>query len=88
MANVIRLGDSTSHGGKVVQVTATHFSVGGIAVARVGDLCSCPIKGHDHCTIAQGDPSHLVDGVPVAYEGDKTSCGAALIASTGTFGDS
>lgn len=85
MPNVIRKGDSTSHGGKVLSVTATHITVGGIAVARVGDTCSCPIKGHDNCKIAEGDPHHVVDGVAVAYEGHKTSCGAALIATTKGF---
>jgi len=82
MSKVIRLGDSTSHGGKVVSVSASHVTVEGIAVARVGDVCSCPIKGHDNCTIAEGDPHHVVDGAQVAYEGCKTTCGAVLIAST------
>jgi uncharacterized Zn-binding protein involved in type VI secretion len=45
--------------------------VEGIAVARVGDRCSCPIHGHDGCTIAEGNSSHLVEGVQVAYEGLK-----------------
>ena len=85
MPNVIRLGDSTSHGGKVVSVSATYFKVGGIAVARVGDQCSCPIKGHDGCKIAEGNPRHKIGGVPVAYEGHKTSCGATLLASTAKF---
>ena len=85
MANVIRLGDRTSHGGKVVSVTATHVTVDGIAVARVGDVCSCPMRGHDNCTVAEGDPHHVIDGVAVAYEGHKTTCGATLVASTGVF---
>lgn len=85
MRNVIRLGDGTSHGGKVESVSATHVTVDGIAVARVGDICSCPIKGHDNCTIAEGDPHHVIDGIAVAYEGHKTTCGAALIATTGNF---
>ena len=56
MPKVIRLNDPTSHGGQVVSVTATWFTVDGIAVARVGDLCSCPIPGHAACTVAEGDP--------------------------------
>jgi uncharacterized Zn-binding protein involved in type VI secretion len=86
MRRVIRLGDPTSHGGKVVSVSATHFTVGGIAVARMGDACSCPIKGHNGCTIAEGDAKYTIDGIPVAYEGHKTSCGAALIATVSNFG--
>jgi uncharacterized Zn-binding protein involved in type VI secretion len=60
--------------------------VGDIAVARVGDVCSCPIKGHDNCTIAEGDPHHVIDGIAVAYDGHKTTCGATLIATAGNFG--
>ncbi len=85
MPKVIRLGDATSHGGKVVSVTAKHFTVGGIAVACVGDTCTCPIKGHDVCTIAEGDPHHVINGVAVAYEGHKTTCGATLQATTQDF---
>lgn len=86
MPNVIRLGDPTSHGGKVETVNATHFTVDGIAVACIGDKCSCPVKGHDNCTVAEGDPNHVIDGVAVAYDGHKTTCGAALIATIGNFG--
>jgi len=78
MAKVIRLNDPTSHGGKVVSVTATHFKVGGIAVACVGDKTSCPKHGPG--TIVEGQARHTIDGVPVAYEGHKTSCGATLLA--------
>ncbi|AXA90026.1 PAAR domain-containing protein [Massilia sp. YMA4] len=88
MPNVIRLGDPTSHGGKVVSVSATHVTVDGIAVARVGDLCVCPVKGHEVCTIAEGSATHAINGVPVAYEGHKTSCGATLIATAGNFNES
>lgn len=86
MRNVIRLGDATSHGGSVIAVAATHYRVGGIPVARVGDRCTCPLKGHDNCTIVEGDASVTVDGVPIAFDGHKTSCGAALLASTRDFG--
>lgn len=87
MPNVIRLGDPTSHGGKVVSVSASHFTVDGIAVARVGDTCICPVKGHDICVIAEGSAVHTIDGIPVAYAGHKTSCGATLIATIGNFSE-
>ena len=86
MRNVIRLGDPTSHGGKVASVSATHFTVDGIPVACVGDKYSCPVKGHDNCTIAEGDPDHIIDGVAVAYDGHKTTCGATLIPTIANFG--
>lgn len=83
MPNVIRLNDPTSHGGKVASVTATHFTVGGIAVARVGDKCTCPLHGVG--TITEGDPHHTIDGIRVAYEGHGTSCGAKLKSTVSNF---
>ena len=88
MLNVIRVGDPTSHGGKVVETSAPHFIVSGIAVAVVGDKCSCPIKGHQDCCIATGNAQHLIDGKEVAYDGDKTTCGAILAATVGNFSSS
>lgn len=82
MRGVIRLGDSTSHGGRVISATGKAL-VEGVPVARLGDACTCPIKGHGNCTIVEGDPAFLVDGVPIAFEGCRTSCGATLLASTG-----
>ncbi|MBB5020133.1 putative Zn-binding protein involved in type VI secretion [Chitinivorax tropicus] len=86
MKGVIRLGDPTSHGGQVISASSRSL-VRGKVVARVGDVCSCPIPGHGGCVIVEGHPHHLIDGIPVAYEGHHTSCGATLIASisgTGT----
>lgn len=40
---------------------------------------------HDGCQIAEGNPAHLVEGVQVAYEGHKTSCGASLVSSQAVF---
>lgn len=85
MRRIIRLGDATSHGGKVVSVGATQFTVDGIAVARVGDVCSCPVKGHGNCLIAEGNAQHVIDGIAVAYEGHKTTCGAELMATASHF---
>ncbi len=78
---VIRLGDPTDHGGAVVAVSATHHTVDGLPVARVGDRCSCPRRGHNNCVIVEGDSAYTVDGIPVAFEGHRTSCGARLKAS-------
>lgn len=84
MTHVIRLGDSTTHGGKVVSATA-NSSVNGIQIARLGDKVVCPIKGHGVTTIVEGDPNWLIDGIPVALEGHKTSCGASLISTLPTL---
>ncbi|PTD96015.1 PAAR domain-containing protein [Pseudothauera lacus] len=77
----ILLGDSTDHGGTVI--TASESSdCEGRGIARVGDKVTCPRKGHGRVTvIATGDPTALIDGRPAARHGDKTACGATLIAS-------
>ena len=85
MPNVIRVGDATSHGGQVLSSSVEHFRVGGKPVVVVGDKCMCPINGHQNCTVVSGSTTHMVNGLAVAYEGDKTSCGATLISSITTF---
>jgi len=80
MKKVIRLGDSTSHGGTVLSASSSTV-VQGKAVALVGDQVSCPQDGHGPAVIVEGDPNWIIDGKAVALEGHKTSCGAALIAS-------
>lgn len=79
---IIRLGDRTSHGGVVVSA-ASSSTVEGVPPARVGDMTTCPIKGHGANPIVSGDSTCVVDGSPVAREGDMTACGAILIASQG-----
>jgi uncharacterized Zn-binding protein involved in type VI secretion len=78
MKGIICLNDPTSHGGRVIGA-APDTKVMGKAVARKGDRCICPQPGHTTCFIAEGDPKVTIDGVPVAFEGHKTTCGATLI---------
>ena len=85
MKKVIRLGDPTSHGGAVM-TAAQNLTALGIAVARKGDKCTCPIAGHGVCTIVEGDPDWTIDGMPVALEGHQTSCGATLISTIAATG--
>lgn len=66
-------------------VRAATSDVLGRPLARVGDLCSCPLPGHGSCSIVEGDPHWTIDGVPVALEGHHTACGATLIASVPTM---
>ncbi len=83
MRGVIRLGDPTSHGGRVMSA-APVSKVLGITVARKGDQCLCPLQGHQNCRIAEGDLNVLIDGVPVAFQGHLTTCGATLISTVPT----
>jgi uncharacterized Zn-binding protein involved in type VI secretion len=85
MKHVIRVDDPTDHGGQVLTGCAPYLPCGR-PVARIGDKCSCPMEGHDDCTIIEGDPNHLVSGIPVAFEGCHTDCGAVQEATLETDG--
>jgi uncharacterized Zn-binding protein involved in type VI secretion len=85
MKKVIRVGDPTSHGGKV-ETGASDFEVDGLPVACVGDRCFCPQQGHENCVIVEGNADFIVDDRAVAFEGHKTSCGATLISTVQNFG--
>ena len=84
---IVRLGDLTSHGGKVITASPTH-SIGGIGIARAGDKITCPIPGHGVNVIVQGAPTYLIGGRMVALHGHKCACGCSLISSlvTATYG--
>lgn len=75
---LIRMGDKTSHGGVVVEASP-HSDSAGIGIARMGDKTVCP--KHGPAPIVSGDITLIVDGKPAARHGDKTACGATLIAS-------
>lgn len=84
---IVRLGDFTSHGGKVITASTTH-SVGGIGIARMGDKVACPIPSHGINVIVEGSTTYLIGGRMVALHGHKCACGCTLISSlaTATYG--
>ena len=86
MKGIIRLGgDSTTHGGVVVQASSD-MVIEGKPAALVGDLVSCPIPGHGTNPIIEGSQYMSFKGRDVAVDGCKTACGCALISSMPTVG--
>jgi len=76
---VIRLGDQTTHGGKVISGQAT-FKVLGKTVAVEGDITMCPqCKGTFPIQPASSERRH--NDRPVAYDGDTAACGARLLST-------
>ncbi|WP_310630551.1 PAAR domain-containing protein [Paraburkholderia sp.] len=73
---VARLGDSTDHGGEVIEA-ATNLKHQGIPVMLHGHLVRCPKCGGDYPGEATGTRTH--NGVKVMFIGDKTACGATLV---------
>jgi uncharacterized Zn-binding protein involved in type VI secretion len=75
----IRLGDETTHGGKV-KSASTRYVLHGIAIAQEGDMTHCP-KCHGEYPILPTPGAATHNGKTLAFEGTKTECGAQLIAS-------
>lgn len=76
---IIRIGDTTSHGGTVLQGINSYL-IEGKAASGLGHMVSCPqCKGT--YPIAEGVSTFMVDGIRLAIDGMQTSCGATLIAS-------
>lgn len=79
MLEIIRKGDSTDHGGLVLEGFA-QTNLNGRPMAGVGHQVSCP-KCKGVFPIIEGSHAYKVGGTPVALHGMKTACGARLIAS-------
>jgi uncharacterized Zn-binding protein involved in type VI secretion len=73
---MIVVGDTTTHGGKVITGSGND-TIDGKAIARKGDLVECP--GHGINPIIEGDASFMVDDKPVALEGHHAACGCELV---------
>lgn len=76
---VIRLNDTTDHGGQVIRASSG-TTVMGVVAALEGDMTQCPrCKGHFAIKPDGSGARH--QGKPYAYDGDMTECGAKLITS-------
>ncbi|NHR04487.1 PAAR domain-containing protein [Chromobacterium haemolyticum] len=76
---IIREGDTTSHGGTVLEAFPK-FSVYGKNASGIGHQVYCP-KCKGSFPIVAGAANYTFMGKNVAVEGMQTSCGAVLIAS-------
>ncbi len=80
----IVVGDTTSHGGKVISGSpSSTWSREKLPIARKGDKVTCPKCPPHAFEIAEGCADSMDFGAPVALEGHKTTCGAVLIARSG-----
>jgi uncharacterized Zn-binding protein involved in type VI secretion len=79
MPEIIRQGEPTSHGGKVLEGSLSDICMGK-PIAFVGHKVLCP-KCKGIFPIAEGAPTTTFYGKGVALAGMKTACGATLIAT-------
>jgi uncharacterized Zn-binding protein involved in type VI secretion len=93
-APAARQGDTTTHGGTIVQGSANVF-IGGAPAARAGDFASCPqstpgspSRPHVGGPIVGGSTSVRINGRPAARSGDAvdeaSGPGSAVQAAQGT----
>ncbi|HAP26781.1 MAG TPA: hypothetical protein DCR74_14425 [Achromobacter sp.] len=76
---IVRVGDTTTHGGTVLE-GFPFYNVLGRAAAGMGHMVSCP-RCAGVFPIAEGVTTFAIADSFVAVDGMKTACGAALIAS-------
>jgi uncharacterized Zn-binding protein involved in type VI secretion len=76
---VIRLGDTTSHGGQVILADSS-FKVFGKPVVCDGHMTVCPkCRGVFPVKVSRSERKHM--GKAVAYADDQATCGAKLVSS-------
>ncbi|MEX3693408.1 PAAR domain-containing protein [Paraburkholderia sp. BR14263] len=80
MMDLIRLGDATDHGGRVISASKT-MRFDDQFVARKGDEVTCPLHDIKPNLIINGDDTMTDDGIPIARHGFRAMCGCRLISS-------
>ncbi|OCG21367.1 MULTISPECIES: PAAR domain-containing protein [unclassified Gilliamella] len=78
--SVVRLGDPTTHGGSVISASSTTI-IEGKTVALIGDLVSCPKKGHGINKIIEGAKTSFSDGKAVVLDQCLCECGCKVVAT-------
>lgn len=81
MAKIVRLGDTSDHGGVMISAGSTVL-VNGIPMCMDQDMHSCPIRGHGITPVA-GTASYKGAGKGGVKTGDKAGCGAVIITGSG-----
>ncbi|WP_321889510.1 PAAR domain-containing protein [Paraburkholderia bannensis] len=81
MINLIRIGDSTDHNGRV-ETGSTSMRFEGRYVARKGDRVSCPQHPDVSPNVIEEGDEAMKDGdIPIARHGHRATCGCHLISS-------
>lgn len=79
---IITVGCPTDHGGQVISGDPI-AKINGKPIAKIGDICSCPIHGTTRIVAGPCTARGLINGRPTAVSGDMTDCGAKLLPCPG-----
>ena len=77
MQKMVRLGDTSNHGGIMITASAT-FTINGRIGCLHGDLHECPIKDHN-ITRVVSTSTVKNQNRSILRTGDVAGCGAVLI---------
>ena len=82
LLGVIRYGDPTNTGGRILSACGT-IKVDGKNVACLGDTATCHVKGHGGTvTIVEACSTAVGYGHEIAYHGCALSCGCHALSTT------
>ena len=80
MEGLARVGDSSDHGGTILDSPQGFVFSNGIKVAVMGANHSCPIPGHGVTPIVSSPVNAIyIDGIKLATVGAKAGCGATIV---------
>ncbi len=83
MASIVRVGDTTNHGGTVVGPGVPTVLAGGMPVAVMGDMHVCSLPPNAHQPTASpfiaSNATVLIGGKPVVTTSDSCGCGAMAV---------
>lgn len=77
MGKIVRLGDTSDHGGVMISAGST-VRVNGIPMCVDQDMHSCPIKDHG-ITPVTGGAGYRSNGRRGVKTGDVAGCGAVIV---------
>lgn len=80
MPAMIRLGDPSDHGGRMVSASGK-ARIGGIQGCVSGDMHVCPLKGHGTTAVTSSSKC-TSNGRSVVRVGDVAGCGAVLVSGS------
>lgn len=81
MKALVRIGDTSDHGGKMITGTSK-FTVNGINGCVTGDIHSCPRRGHGNTSVTSNS-NVSSNGKSILHVGDIAGCGAKIISGSG-----
>lgn len=73
------VGDMSDHGGTITVPGQTTVLAGGVPVAVMGAIHSCPIPGHGDTPIVPITVKSMAGGMLIVTENAVAGCGAKII---------